>query len=104
MTFVRGVVMVAIQMAYSGLGFIFQNFWDAEEEALVKPHLDKITLPPNMQIWRRAAMSSLERLRPLCAGDALKTKYWEMTVDMARGLELEAFAGMHSSLCDVWYA
>lgn len=91
MTFVRGVVMVAIKMAFSQVGFLFVNFIGKDQEVVLRPYLDSAVVPAEMEVWREDAVGALERLRCLCEGDHLKVKYWERTLGIARKLEEGAF-------------
>lgn len=93
MTFVRGVLIVAIQMARAGIDFIFTNLWSTDQESVVKPHMEKVVLPPEMKVWRTDAMTALVGLRALCKDDPVRTKYLEMTVEMARSLQDEPLVG-----------
>lgn len=93
MTFVRGVVIVAISMAHSGLRFMFTNFWSEDHENVLKPYLETVVLPPEMKMWKAGAMAGLAGLRVFCRGDALRTKYWEMTTEIAERSDGEPFSG-----------
>ncbi|KUI63216.1 Sterol uptake control protein 2 [Cytospora mali] len=86
MAFVRGVFIVAVQMAEAGVDFMFSNLLSEDQEALLRPHVEKVVLPASMAEWRDGAAAALEALRPLCGGDELKVRYLEMTLDIARGL------------------
>ncbi|KUI67338.1 Sterol uptake control protein 2 [Cytospora mali] len=86
MAFVRGVFVVAMQMADAGVDFMFSNLLSEDQEALLRPHVEKVVLPASMAEWRDGAAAALEALRPLCGGDELKVRYLELTLDIARGL------------------
>ncbi|ROW16940.1 hypothetical protein VPNG_01139 [Cytospora leucostoma] len=86
MAFIRGIVAVASRMAEAGVGFMFSNLRGRDQEALLRPHVERVVLPRSMAEWRGGAGAALEGLRPLCAGDGLKVRYLGLTVEIARGL------------------
>lgn len=93
MTFVRGVVIIGISMAYSGVRCMFANFWGQDQENVLKPYLETVVSPTEMKTWKAGAMAGLEGLRALCLGDALRMKYWEMTTEIAKRSDEEPFTG-----------
>lgn len=90
MAFIRGVIIVVIQMWKAGVNFMFKHLLEQDQKDLLKPHIDKITLPDGMWEWKAGALASLAGIRSLCAGDDLKMKYLQMTEDMANGLHEES--------------
>ncbi|KAL1851713.1 hypothetical protein Daus18300_012462 [Diaporthe australafricana] len=87
MAFIRGLIVIVIQMWKAGVDFMFKRLLNQEQGDLLKPHIDKVTLPEGMWEWKAGALASLDGLRSLCAGDDLKLKYLQMTEDMANGLD-----------------
>lgn len=87
MAFIRGLIVIVIQMWKAGVDFMFKHLLNQEQGDLLKPHIDKVTLPEGMWEWKAGALASLEGIRRLCAGDDLKMKYLQMTEDMANGLD-----------------
>ncbi|KAL2274132.1 hypothetical protein FJTKL_03611 [Diaporthe vaccinii] len=90
MAFIRGVIIVVIQMWKAGVNFMFKHLLEQDQKDLLKPHIDKVTLPDGMWEWKAGALASLAGIRSLCAGDDLKMKYLQMTEDMANGLHEES--------------
>ncbi|KAK7724097.1 hypothetical protein SLS64_000431 [Diaporthe eres] len=90
MAFIRGVIIVVIQMWKAGVNFMFKHLLEQDQKDLLKPHIDKVTLPDRMWEWKAGALASLAGIRSLCAGDDLKMKYLQMTEDMANGLHEES--------------
>lgn len=45
MAFIRGVIIVVIQMWKAGVNFMFKHLLEQEQNDLLKPHIDKVTLP-----------------------------------------------------------
>ena len=95
MAFIRGIVIIAGQMARAGVDFMFSNLVAQDQAALLRPHVEKVVLPESMAEWRDGAGAALEALRPLCAGDELKLQYLELNLDITRGLyESSPYKGM----------
>ncbi|KAG6360235.1 hypothetical protein INS49_011291 [Diaporthe citri] len=90
MAFIRGVIIVVIQMWKAGVNFMFKHLLEQDQKDLLKPHIDKVTLPDRMWEWKAGALASLAGIKNLCAGDDLKMKYLQMTEDMANGLHEES--------------
>lgn len=76
-----------IQMFKANVDFMFKHLLQQNQGDLLKPHIDKLTLPEGMWEWKAGALESLAGIRDLCAGDHLKMKYLQMTEDMANGLD-----------------
>lgn len=91
MTFVRGVVLVAINMVASRARILFANMGGQEQEDVLRPYLDAVFVPPGMGQWSAGVEAGLEGMRSLCEGDGLKVKYWELTMDVARKLRGDPF-------------
>lgn len=101
MAFIRGIIIVVIQMIRSRVNFMFKHLFEQSKNnaELLKPHIDKVTFPDGMWQWKAGALASLAGIRSLCAGDDLKMKYFQMTEDMANGLDEESpFTGSHPLL------
>lgn len=90
MAFIRGVIIVVIQMWKAGVDFMFKHLLEQDQKDLLKPHIDKVTLPEGMWEWKAGALASLAGIKSLCVGDELKMKYLQMTEDMANGLHEES--------------
>lgn len=87
MAFIRGVIIIVIQMLKADVNFMFKHLLNQDQGDLLKPHIDKVTLPEGMFEWKAGALASLAGIKSLCVGDDLKMKYLQMTEDMANGLD-----------------
>ncbi|KAG8160523.1 hypothetical protein KVR01_010059 [Diaporthe batatas] len=92
MAFIRGIIVVVIQMYKSRVDFMFKHLFEQNKNnaEILKPHIDKVTFPDGMWQWKAGALASLAGIRSLCDGDDLKMKYLQMTEDMANGLDEES--------------
>lgn len=90
MAFIRGVIIVVIQMYKSRVNFMFKHLFDQDQAKILKPHIDKVTFPDGMWQWKAGALASLAGIRSLCVGDDLRMKYLQLTEDMANGLDEES--------------
>jgi hypothetical protein len=96
MAFIRGVIIVVVQMYEARVNFMFKHLFEQNQGELLRPHIDKVTFPEGMWQWKAGALASLAGTRSLCVGDDLKMKYLQMTEDMANGLDEESpFKGSH---------
>ncbi|KAK2607390.1 hypothetical protein N8I77_006066 [Diaporthe amygdali] len=100
MAFIRGVILIVIQMWKAGVDFMFQHLIKGEQGDLLKPHIDKVVLPDGMWEWKAGALASLEGIKHFCLGDELKMKYHQMTEDMANGLDEESPYKAYKAMSD----
>ncbi len=91
MTFIRGVVIVAIQMYIKKAKFVFQNFLGDQQTEMLKPFLQ--TTPLVNSSWSEAAVASIKGLEPLCGGE-LEKAYYDLVLDMAQTLLVDSFEGL----------
>ena len=95
MTFIRGIIIVAIQMYIKGAKLIFGQFLgDASKDAL-QPYMEEV--PLINQSWVDGADNAIQALRPLCENE-IEIKYWEMLLDMTAQLRVSSWEGMFSIL------
>ncbi|ROW03770.1 hypothetical protein VMCG_05448 [Cytospora schulzeri] len=96
MAFVRGIFIVAVQMAAAGVDSVFSNLLSQDQEAILRPHVEKVVFPGPMAMerWGQCCSGGLETL---CAGDALKVRFLELTLDMTREFALHSVTGFASS-------
>lgn len=93
MTFIRGVVIVAIQMYTKGARILFPNLLGDRQKALLEPHMR--ALPPIKRDWADRAVASIRALEPLCSGEGreLERRYWELILAMGEKLSVSSWDG-----------
>jgi hypothetical protein len=64
MTFIRGIVILAIQMAFKGIQPVFSNLMDQDQNKILEPLMEG--LPLIQRGWADAASEAVASLRPLC--------------------------------------
>ncbi|EFW98740.1 c6 zinc finger domain containing protein [Grosmannia clavigera kw1407] len=84
MTFIRGILLVAIQMHIRGARLLFRNLLNNEQAEMLKPALDP--MPPIERQWGEAAVAAVEELEPLCRGDDMAISYHALVLQIARAL------------------
>ncbi|KAK4454991.1 hypothetical protein QBC34DRAFT_289273 [Podospora aff. communis PSN243] len=91
MTFVRGIVIVAIQMYIKGSKLLFGEYLGEAPAELLKPHLEGVGLVP--RVWVDAAVEGIKGLEGLVRvpGREVEAGYWEKVLDMAEKLYVGAY-------------
>ncbi|KAH8677410.1 C6 zinc finger protein [Xylariales sp. PMI_506] len=88
MTFIRGIMIVAIQMYCKNAKFMFKNFLGEDQMALLKPLMEQV---PSMNTeWIDMAVNGIRALQPLCK-HPVEIEYHNMLVDMAEALYTSPF-------------
>lgn len=93
LTFVRGCVLVPLQMNCRGLKFLFQNLLSDDEIEMSRPYLQ--SMPAVDLRLVDAACASLEALEPLCERESEKTMR-EHTLEIVRKFYLSSCDGTNS--------
>jgi hypothetical protein len=88
MTFIRGIVVVGMQMAFRGIKPLFTNLFDDERENILEPHMEG--LPLIQRDWADAAFESLSGLKLLCVRQ-VETEYHERLVEIVEKLYINSF-------------
>lgn len=93
MTFVRGIVIVAIQMYIKGAKLIFGEYLGDAPAELLRPHLEELKLVEKQ--WVDVAVAGIRGLEPLCRipGREIEAQYWEKLLAMAEKLYVGAVDG-----------
>ncbi|KAL8366112.1 hypothetical protein RB595_004743 [Gaeumannomyces hyphopodioides] len=65
MTFIRGIIIVVVQMYTRGARFLFSNFIADEQDAILKPLMDRV--PMINRAWAEGAVAAVAGLEPLVA-------------------------------------
>ena len=95
MTFIRGIIVVAVQMYIKGARIMFRNLLGDEQTELLRPAIEPMAAID--QRWSMAALAAIQNLAPLCVGDSIASKYHTLLVEMAEALvvsPMEAYAAM----------
>ncbi|ERT00036.1 c6 zinc finger domain containing protein [Sporothrix schenckii 1099-18] len=95
MTFIRGIIVVAIQMYLKGARIMFRNLLNNDQAELLRPAIEPMSAIDRQ--WSMAALTACQNLAPLCAGDSMATTYQKLVVEMAEALlvsPLEAYSAM----------
>ncbi|KAH6661670.1 hypothetical protein EV126DRAFT_447479 [Verticillium dahliae] len=94
MAFIRGIVVVGMQMATRRIRPIFSNIMEEDASALMQPVMEK--LAPLPRAWVDGAVAGIENLAPLCgAPDSTATEYHARLLDMAVTLRRSSWEGYH---------
>lgn len=95
MTFIRGIIVVAIQMYLKGARIMFRNLLGNDQTELLRPAIEPMSAIDRR--WSMAALSAIQNLAPLCVGDNVATHYHALVVEMAEALlvsPMEAYSAM----------
>jgi hypothetical protein len=90
LTFIRGCVLVSLQMGYKGLKFLFQNLLSNNELEKIRPHFQGT--PPIDLGPVDAAYASLEAFWHLCERESEK-KFHGYLLEVVRSLYLSSGDG-----------
>jgi hypothetical protein len=93
MTFIRGVLVVAIQMYVKGAKLLFEDFINDKSRDEMQPVLKDAPLVE--KAWADAALLSIENLAPLCQDD-VQRQYHEKILIMAQQLHVSSWGGKSS--------
>jgi hypothetical protein len=94
LTFIRGAVLVSLQMCSKGLKFLFHNLLDNDELEKLRPHFQGT--PANDLGPVDAAHASLEAFRPLCKREHEK-EFHGCLLEIVHNLFLSSRDGTKSS-------
>ncbi|KJZ68783.1 hypothetical protein HIM_11827 [Hirsutella minnesotensis 3608] len=90
MTFIRGILIVGIQMMCRGIAPVFSSIFEDRQMELVAPLMRD--LPLIQRSWAEAAVEGITKLRPLCV-DAIEVEYQEQLIGIAQRLLTNSFDG-----------
>ena len=93
LTFVRGCVLVPLQMGYKHLKFLFQNLLSDDEIEKTRPYLQSMPAVDLRSV--DAAYASLENFGPCCEREAEK-KMHERMLELVRSFYLSSCDGTKS--------
>ena len=90
MTFMRGLMVVGVQMWKGGVRPMFSNLVEGGAQAALEPHM--IGLPLVRREWVDAAVQGIEGLERLCR-EGVEREYHRLLVDWARTLYVSSWEG-----------
>lgn len=90
MTFIRGIIIVAIQMYLKGANLIFGDYLGDKHQDTLQPFIE--TVPLVDKSWADAAVVAVESLAPLCQ-HPVERQYYEKILDMAKQLHVSSWGG-----------
>ena len=94
MTFIRGILIVGIQMMFRGIKPLFQQLFEDKQEEIMEPYLRD--LPLIQRGWADAAIEAISSLRPLCV-EPVEIEYYEQLIGIAQKLNISSFEGSFQS-------
>jgi hypothetical protein len=95
MTFIRGIVVVAIQMYIKGAKMIFGDFLGDKNNEVLAPYMEAV--PLIRKAWTDGAYAAVQGLGPLCQ-HPVEIKYHEMLMDMCQQLYVSSWGGKLTAL------
>ncbi|PHH73069.1 hypothetical protein CDD80_4074 [Ophiocordyceps camponoti-rufipedis] len=88
MTFIRGILIVGMQMMLKGITPIFDSLFEDRQDHLMKPPVLGLSSIPSG--WADAAAVAISTLRPLCQ-NAVEVVYHGQLVAIAQKLQISSF-------------
>jgi hypothetical protein len=101
MTFIRGILIVGMQMMFKGIKPIFEQLFEDRQEEMMEPFLRD--LPLIQRGWADSAIEAITSLRPLCI-EQVEVEYFEQLLGIAERLKISSFDGNVPPLytCCTW--
>lgn len=93
MTFIRGIVIVAMQMMFRNIRPMFENLMGPDQNELLAPVMEG--LPLIQRGWADMAAEAVNGLRPLCM-DPVENEYLDKLVTIVDKLYVNSFDGKYS--------
>lgn len=93
MTFIRGIVIVGMQMMFRGIEPIFATMFEDQQDELLAPHME--SLPLIQRGWADSALDAITNLRQLCV-EPVEIEYQEKLMDIVQKLYTNSWAGVFS--------
>lgn len=90
MTFIRGIVIVGMQMSFRNIAPVFTTLFDNDPNELLGAQMED--LPLIEKAWVDAAVEALNGLKPLCATQ-LENEYREQLLGIGEKLYENSFEG-----------
>lgn len=90
MTFIRGIVIVGMQMMFKGIKPIFNTMYEDAQDEILEPYME--VLPLIQRGWADSALEAIGNLRPLCAS-AVEIEYQGKLMNIVQKLYTNSWAG-----------
>ncbi|KYK55704.1 C6 transcription factor [Drechmeria coniospora] len=90
MTFIRGILIVGMQMAFRGIKPVFETLLDDKQNELLAPLMEG--MPLIERGWVDGAVEAIAKLRPLCV-DEIEVEYHGQLLAIAETLYTSSFDG-----------
>ena len=90
MTFIRGIMIVGMQMAFRGIKPIFENLAEQDSDAVLMPIME--SLPLIQKGWVDSALEAITNLKPLCL-ERLEIEYQSLLIGIVEKLYLNSWDG-----------
>ncbi|KAG8418730.1 hypothetical protein J3459_011578 [Metarhizium acridum] len=94
MTFIRGILIVGMQMMFKGIKPIFEQLFEDRQDEVMEPYLRD--LPLIQRGWADAAGEAISNLRPLCV-EPVEVEYCQQLLGIAEKLNVNSFDAYKSS-------
>ncbi|KAH6996840.1 hypothetical protein EDB80DRAFT_135101 [Ilyonectria destructans] len=88
MTFIRGIMIVGMQMVFRGIQPIFGNMMEQEQDAVLEPLMQN--LPLIQKTWADTALEAVTNLKALCL-EQIELEYQQSLVDIVQNLYLNSW-------------
>ncbi|KAH6975626.1 hypothetical protein EDB80DRAFT_658786 [Ilyonectria destructans] len=88
MTFIRGIMIVMMQMMFRGIKLIFGNIIERDRDAILEPIM--ANLPLIEKTWVDAALEAITNLKPLCL-EQVEVEYHQALVEIVQNLYVNSW-------------
>lgn len=95
MTFIRGIVIVGMQMMFKSIKPLFSNLFESNQDEVLAPYMEG--LPLIEKGWAETAIESITNLGPLCTRQ-VEIEYHEKLMTISSQLLTNSFEGKLDSL------
>lgn len=99
MTFIRGIMIVGVQMMFRGIKFIFENMMEPQQDAVLGPVMEN--LPLIQKGWSDSASAAIRNLQPLCS-DQVEVEYQEQLMKIVEKLFINSWDGKLTWTASAW--
>lgn len=90
MTFIRGIMIVGMQMMFRGIKPVFDNMMEQQQDSILEPLMQG--LPLIEKGWTDSAKEAVLNLKPLCL-TPLEIDYYEQLVVIVEKLYVSSWEG-----------
>jgi hypothetical protein len=90
MTFIRGIMIVGMQMMFRGIKPIFENMDEKDSDVILEPLMSN--LPLIQKAWVDSALEAVMNLKPLCL-EQVEISYQEALVEVVQNLYINSWDG-----------